>query len=238
MTTSETVPAPFSPTAPPPDGDQRVDFHGITWEGYEVVDRLRGERSRPKMVYLDGSLALVSPSYTHEYDKKRFAEFIHELIAGLQIPCFPSGETTFRREAEEAGAEPDESYYLASAARIRGKRKTLNLRDDPPPDLVIEVVHTHDPSNAVEVYRRLGVPEVWVWERGGLRILLLEANSSYAESETSRSFPFLSASEVVGWITHLEADTETAWIIKVRRWVATTLAPRLGHPPDGPAATE
>ena len=239
MTTSATAPslAPLPPQAVATDGDQRVCFHGIGWEGYKSLDRLRGERSRPKMVYLDGSLALVSPSYIHEYDKKRFAEFIHELIAGLEIPCFPSGETTFRREAAEAGAEPDESYYLANAVRIRGKRKTLNLRDDPPPDLVIEVVHTHEPSNAVEVYRRLGVPEVWVWECGELRIFLLGANSSYAESDTSRAFPFLSKSEVVGWISHPETDSETDWIIDLRRWVATTLAPRLGHPPAGPAAT-
>jgi hypothetical protein len=38
------------------DGDQCVELHHIDWNGYSTLLRLRGERSSPRMIYLDGTL--------------------------------------------------------------------------------------------------------------------------------------------------------------------------------------
>ncbi len=55
---------------PPPsiegDGDQCVALREIGWKGYTTLLRVRGKRSIPRMVYLDGSLLLLSPSFFHE----------------------------------------------------------------------------------------------------------------------------------------------------------------------------
>ena len=102
----------------------------------------------------------------------------------------PPASTTFRRRAKTGGVEGDQTYYLANEARIRGKDK-LHLKTDPPPDLAIEAVHSHEADAAIEVYRRFKVPEVWICDEAGLVILVLQPNGRYAESPTSAAFPFL-----------------------------------------------
>jgi Uma2 family endonuclease len=213
------------------EGDQHVTLHGVDWKGYLGMLRLRGEHPVPRMVYLDGELLIVSPSYVHEFLKKRLGAFVHEVVVGLDIPCIPAGSTTFRRRRRRGGVEGDETYYLASAERIRGKCE-IDLRIDPPPDLAIEVVHSHDAREAVEVYRRLGVSEVWVCDQEAMQILVLQANGRYAAAESSAAFPFLKAAEIFAWVSRpAEAHLETGWIKELRLWILDTMGPRRAGPP-------
>lgn len=206
--------------------DQYVELRGIGWPGYKVVLRLRGEQSRPKMIYLDGDLLLMSPALPHERLKMRLGSLVVEVAFGLGIPFLFAGQTTYRRRKKDAGVEPDDSYYLSNEARVRGK-KEIDLRVDPPPDLAIEAVHTHGASKALEVLRRLGVPEVWVCDDDGLRILILRVNRRYVRSNTSLAFPFLTASEIFDWAQRPQIATDLEWMIDLRQWVQEVLVPRV-----------
>ena len=115
---------------------------------------------------------------------------------------------------------------LPTKQRVRGKDK-LHLKTDPPPDLAIEAVHSHDADAAIEVYRRFKVPEVWVCDEDELRILVLQPNGRYAQSPTSASFPFLSAAEVYDWVRRPQTEPDTEWVKQLRRWVKRTLKPRV-----------
>ena len=207
------------------DGDQCVVLQDIGWKGYTTLLRVRGERSIPRMVYLDGDLSLMSPSFIHEYLKERLGILITEVVVGLVIPCIHSGSTTFRRQAKRGGVEGDLTYYLASLDRIRGKKK-ISLKVDPPPDLAVEAVATHKADDAVEVYRRFRVPEVWICDQNQLTILVLQQNGRYIAAERSHAFNFLAASEIHSWVSRSGYDSDTAWTIDLRRWVAQVLAPR------------
>jgi Uma2 family endonuclease len=207
-------------------GDRRVEFPDIGWKGYLTLLRLRGEHSMPRMVYLDGTVWLMSPTFPHERLKGRLGQFVMEVVVGLRIPCIQSGSTTFRRKAKEGGVEGDQTYYLANEKRVRGKNK-LHLKTDPPPDLAIEAVHSHDADAAIEVYRRFKVPEVWVCDESGMVILILQANGRYAESETSLAFPFLSVAEVYDWMRRPQDISDTEWVMELREWVKQTLKPRV-----------
>jgi Uma2 family endonuclease len=206
-------------------GDQCVELRDIGWKGYATLLRLRGERRRPRMIYLDGDVSLVTTSFPHERLSERLGIFVIEVVVGLDIPCVPAGETTFRRRKKRGGVEGDKTFYLANEARIRGKDK-LHLRVDPPPDLAIEAVYSHAAARAVEVYRRFGVPEVWVCDEVGLRILVLQANGRYAKAEASAAFPFLAAAEIFDWVRRPQTVSETEWVKEVRRWVRETLVAR------------
>jgi Uma2 family endonuclease len=212
------------------DGDQCVTLRGLDWRGYLTMLRLRGERPVPRMIYLDGELLLVSPSYIHERLAQRLGILVMEVVVGLKIPCIMAGSTTFRRRKKRGGVEGDQAYYLVNAERVLGKKK-INLRTDPPPDLAIEAVHTHDATEAVEVYRRLGVPEVWVGDEEGLRILVLQETGRYAPAESSVALPTLKASEIFAWVARPETTSDTEWIEDLRRWVRETLIPRRVGPP-------
>ena len=208
------------------EGDQCVEMRGIGWRGYLTMLRLRGEKSTPRMIYLDGDLLLVSPSHSHEWLKERLGALVLVLIEELSVPCIFSGSTTYRRRKKKGGFEPDQSYYLANHPRIKGK-KDIHLRTDPPPDLAIEVVYSHGAERALEVSRRLGVPEVWVCDEAGLRLLTLGPNRRYGEVATSPSLPTLTPAEIFGWATRDSDDHDTAWIKELRAWVRDVLAPRI-----------
>jgi Uma2 family endonuclease len=154
-------------------------------------------------------------------------------VVGLDIPCIPAGSTTFRRRARRGGIEGDHTYYLANEKRVRGKDK-LHLKIDPPPDLAIEAVHSHDADEAIEVYRRFKVPEVWVCDEAELVILVLQPNGRYAKSPTSASFPFLTAAEVYDWVQRPQTEPDTQWIKQLRSWVKRTLKPRVQKEDQAP----
>ena len=65
--------------------------------------------------------------------------------------------------------------------------------DEDRPDIAIEVVWTSGGMNELEVYRKLGVREVWFYERGKLRFFALrrEADDVYAEIPRSELLPQL-----------------------------------------------
>jgi len=218
------------------EGDQCVVLRDIGWKGYSTLLRVRGERSIPRMLYIDGSLLLLSPSYIHERLKELLGAFILTLVAELEIPCVMAGSTTFRRRAKRGGVEGDQTYYLANLDRIRGKKK-ISLKVDPPPDLAIEVVVSHDADDAVEVYRRFRVPEVWICDGNQLTILVLQPGGKYFPSERSNAFGFLTASEVHSWVSRSQdSSSDTAWVIDLRRWIAEVLAPRRQEQKKQPAS--
>jgi Uma2 family endonuclease len=206
--------------------DQCVALRDVGWKGYSALLRLRGERPAPKIVYLDGTVWLMSPSFPHERLKNRLGQFVAEVVVGLAIPCIMAGSTTLRRRVKRGGVEGDQTYYLANEAFVRGKDE-IHLKIDPPPDLAIEAVYLHEADAALEVYRRFKVPEVWVCDESRHVILVLQSNGRYAESATSASFPFLSAAEVFEWVSRPQAVPDTEWITKLRNWVRRTLRPRV-----------
>ena len=205
--------------------DQLVTLQNVDWKGYVALLRIRGERSRPRMIYLDGTVSLMSPSYAHEMLSERLGHLVMVVTEELDIACIMTGDTTFRRRAREVGVEGDKTFYLTRSPRVQGK-KSLDLRVDPPPDLAIEAVYSHAAEAALEVYRRLRVPEVWVAEQTALSIRILDEAFHYRESTVSLAFPFLSAAEIHGWIVRDHDDSDTSWMKALRAWVRETLKPR------------
>ena len=63
---------------------------------------------------------------------------------------------------------------------------------------------------------------------------MLQPNGRYAASPTSASFPFLSATEVYGWVSRPKTISDTQWMNELRRWVRRTLKPRIRRKPGNP----
>ena len=234
-------------TTSAPETDQCVELRDIGWNGYRQMVRLRGDRRVPRRIYLHGNLELTSPSCPHEHGVYRLERFITVITEEYRIPCVGTRSTTFRRRRKKGGVEPDLSYDFTNALRIRDNTR-INLRTNPPPDLAVKVVCSRDASRTIEVYRRFGVPEVWIWEHPNLLILALDENVQYAESPTSLAFPFLSAPDIATWIARPESETETDtdWALQLRQWVRDILVPRSQipepetialRPPESPNST-
>ncbi len=175
-----------------PVGDQFVHLR-VSWDDYERVLAMRGDRSGPRICYLDGVLEIMSPSEDHEKLKSRIGRLVEAWCLHHAIPFEPVGNWTLKERKEESGVEPDECYKLRT---LEGNR----------PHLAIEVIWTHGGIGKLEIYRRLGVPEVWIWRKGRLAVHRL-IDGSFQQVEASEALPGLD----VAWLaTFLDRSTYQA----------------------------
>jgi Uma2 family endonuclease len=207
--------------------ERRFVLRGVGWEGYEAMLAMVGDRSSIRVTYDRGDLELMSPSSEHDLFKSLIARLIETLTLELDLPCEALGSTTWRREPRDKGLEADECYYLANAPRVAGK-KTIDLANDPPPDLAIEVEISRSALDRMGIYAGLGVPEVWRFDGEALRIEQLQADRTYAEVDRSPGLPMLPPAEVVRWLGLAEDfPGQTPWLRQFRDWVRDELAPRI-----------
>jgi Uma2 family endonuclease len=153
------------------DPEERQIISGVSWEGYESLLNELGDSLRYRVTYLDGVLELVSPSRRHEINKTIIGSLLEAYCQEKRIRYFPLGSTTFRKEEKRGGTEPDESYCIREEKEF--------------PDLAIEVVVTSGGIDKLEVYKRLGVMEVWFFKKNQFEIYHLrgEADEKIIQSE-------------------------------------------------------
>lgn len=158
--------------------EQRMLIHGVSWKDYVI---LREALDTPglRMTYLRGSLELMSPSRAHEVGKKLVARLLEHYAFRRRLPLNGYGSTTFRHEAKERGAEPDECYAWGRS-----------IDEGQFPDLVLEVIVTSPLLDKLEVYAGFGVPEVWLFRNGVIEVHRL-AGESYERVERSVLVPEL-----------------------------------------------
>ena len=201
VVTAEALSITAPATRSEPD-DQRVLLRGTTWSDYERLQHLRGEGAVPRLTYLDGELELMTPSVSHEGDKKRLARLIEAWAEEADIPLEGFGSWTLKAEAKRRGAEPDECYV---AGPLDGEPDL--------PHFAIEVVRTRGGIDKLEVYRGLGVPEVWFWQRPRLTFHALGDNG-YQGIDRSRFLPTLDLELIVAC---MDAATQTEAVRRLRR---------------------
>lgn len=145
-----------------PNADQRLVTYGVPWSHYEAQLALRGEAPVPRMAYLDGVLELTSPSKEHERIKSYLGRLVEAFALERGIGLSPYGAWTVKSALRASGLEPDECYLVGDQSKDV-------------PDLAIEVVWTSGGIDKLEIYRRLGVREVWIWKDGTVEVHVLGA---------------------------------------------------------------
>jgi Uma2 family endonuclease len=157
--------------------DQRV-YLRLAWADLERLLEARGESSATRITYLDGVLELMSPSRDHEYVKTNIARLLEAWALELDEDLEGYGSWTVKSKKSKSALEPDECYTIGPAGE---KRR---------PDLAIEVTWTSGGLEKLEVYRRLQVPEVWVWAAGEIQVYGLRAKG-YSRLKRSALLPRL-----------------------------------------------
>ena len=80
------------------------------------------------------------------------------------------------------------------------------------PDLIIEVIFTSGNIKILEIYKRIAIPEVWVWEDGLLKIYTLK-NYEYNQVNQSQLLPELDIQVFTQYINyHDQYDGVTEFI--------------------------
>jgi Uma2 family endonuclease len=192
----------------------------VSWNFYELLLKELGDRPI-RVTYDRGRLEMMSPLPEHEDVKKTIDRLILGISMETGIEFKSLGSTTFRRRDRDRGLEPDECYYFKEHKRMRGRNR-LNLKKDPPPELVVEVDITHRSIAREPVYASLGVREIWRWDGRRLQCLELVAGE-YRVRERSLVFPFLVVSELTRFVQMRTRLGDIAVLTKLRAWIREKL---------------
>src|SRR5262245_55175640 len=148
--------AQFPVQVPTVTDERRILLSNVPWSTYVV---LRDSIDAPgvRMTYLEGLLEIMSPSREHEVETKQLARLRELFCLERDIPLYGYRSTTLRREPKQRGLEPAECY--------------CRDRDADVPDIALEVIVTTPLIDKLEVYRGLGVREVWLYKDRRFEIL-------------------------------------------------------------------
>ncbi len=150
--------------------------HGVSWGEFERRLARKGDRRRPLLAYLDGTLEIMSPSDDHEWINAQIGRLLEVYAEERSIEISVLGSWTLRSKLSAVGVEPDNCYVFGP---WRGRKR---------PDLAIEVVWTRGGIAKLEIYRRLRVPEVWFWRRGEIQMFRL-GRAGYVRAARSSFTP-------------------------------------------------
>ena len=200
---------PIATMTAPSSLDRRVTLQDVTWVEFEQILAIRGDKAGIRMTYLDGVLELMSPSIDHEGIKKVIARLLEIYALEMGIPLNGFGSWTLKKAVRARALEPDECYSIGTGRPAR-------------PDLAIEVIWTSGGIDKLEVYRGLGVGEVWMWRDGAIEIYFLVADR-YERRERSVVFPDLDLVELVSFI---DLENQTTAVRRYRDILRTRLPDR------------
>jgi Uma2 family endonuclease len=174
----------------PLDEDRVVYLSDVTWADYQRLLAMRGDRSAPRISYLEGLVEIMSPSRTHDVIKSRIGCLVEVYCLENDIEFEVCGSWTIGERRVRRGAEPDECYLFHGS------------RNPKRPDLAIEVVWSSGGIDKLDVYRKLGVREVWYWRRGEARVIqpYVLHGERYRASRKSKMLPGIDLEELASFL--------------------------------------
>ena len=198
--------------------DSRVKLSGITWQIYQSI-KANPDNRNLRLTYYQGVLEIMAPSPEHEYYKKVIGRFVETLAEELVLKLYPLGSTTLERDDLASGSEPDECFYLtvSKIQKIKGKKR-IDLKEDPAPDLVVEVDITSRSKHREQVYESLQVPEIWRYNGRSLTLLKLTANG-YEPMESSLAFSTITASAIEMFLAQAMEKDYLELVSEFRQWL-------------------
>jgi len=201
--------------------EERQVLTGVDWARYESLLR-EYEGRHFRLTYDRGTLEIMTVSPWHERAKKLLARLLEALAEELDIPVLGFGNWTMREELIARGLEPDECWYIQHEGLVRDKRE-IDLRVDPPPDLVVEVEVSRSVLDRLHIYAALKIPEVWRFDGQTLVVCLLGEDGEYVESPKSLTFPQPALEGLPLFFAQWDKVDQTRLIKSFRAWVRDRL---------------
>ncbi|MEM9274159.1 MAG: Uma2 family endonuclease [Cyanobacteria bacterium P01_F01_bin.143] len=176
--------------APP---GETIVMKDINWLEFEEILEYLGERRSSRIAYDNGMLSIMTPLLENEVKKNLIHSLLNILLEELELDFWSLGSTIFKNKIMLQGIEPDDCFYIKNESLIRGKDR-IDLEIDPPPDLAIEVDLTS--RRNPNIYAKLGVAELWRFEKGKLKIEILQ-DGFYVNSDFSSIFTDIPVLEII-----------------------------------------
>ncbi len=180
-----------------------------TWQEYQTLCEQRGESSIPRIKYRCGEVLLMSPLPKHGRDASLIADIIKVFLdrTGREYDSFTP---VTMQLPEESGIEPDYCFYINHWQAVSGKAR-IDWRNDPPPDLVLEIDVTS--YSDVQDYLPYRVPEIWLLQNQQLMIYQLQGDE-YGVVSQSQYFPTVNLTDMVTRCLNIAYQRNTSAAIR------------------------
>lgn len=175
-----------------------IVMNGVRWETFKALMADVGDGRAWRIAYDKGVLEIRMPLPEHEEPKRLIEDFVTAIVDKLEIEIRSLGALLLEREDLTRAVEPDTCFYIQNESIVRGK-KSIELPNDPPPDLVVESDYTSSSLNKFTIYASLGAPELWRYRNETLQVYQL-IDGKYELTNQSLAFPFLPLAEIPGFI--------------------------------------
>jgi Uma2 family endonuclease len=170
--------------------EQRLVLEGVSWRQYETLLATLGDDfPNLRLSYLEGTLEIMTTSPEHEELKKMIGMLLEAYFQETRTRFHAIGSATFRKTIKLRGLEPDECYCLEQKKEF--------------PDIAIEIVLSSGLVDKLEIYRGLGVTEVWEWQAGQFLIYCLRP-TGYEQTARSELLPNLDLQLFASYVNPLE----------------------------------
>jgi Uma2 family endonuclease len=180
-----------------------------TWQEYQALCDRRGDGSIPRIKYRSGEVWLMSPLPKHGRDAHLIAAIITTLLDNQEQEYDAFTPVTMQLP-EESGIEPDYCFYIDHWQAVSGKER-IDWRNDPPPDLVLEIDVTS--YSDVQDYLPYRVPEVWLFRQQQLLIYQLQGDEYEVKSQ-SQYFPEVNLADIVARCLEIAYQRNTSAAIR------------------------
>jgi Uma2 family endonuclease len=201
-------------------GEERVMLRHVSWETYESLLEDCQQQNAVRVFYDKGDLEIRSPSLSHEVFNRAISTLIDVIALELEIDVINAGSTTLKMKRKKRGAEPDTCFYIKNEATMRGQTK-VDLKTDPPPDLVFEVDITSSSINKFLMYASFGVLELWRYDGRAFHIYRL-AGRKYVECAKSIAFPGLTKTLLTDFLKQTQIKGQSAALREFRNHLRKT----------------
>jgi Uma2 family endonuclease len=122
-----------------------------TWEQFKLIQQGLEDSPGVRLFFFEGIVEVLMPGRYHEVFKRSIGVLIEAFLFDREIESNLTGSMDREKEGS-ASAQPDESYEIG------------------PYKLVVEVTVTSGTIAKLELYKALGIDEVWFWQDGVLRL--------------------------------------------------------------------
>lgn len=203
-----------------------IVLHGISWETFKRVLAETGDDRSARFAYDEGEWEIMSPYMPHERAARYFDACVKVLCREYRYKCIPGGALTCEQEEWKKAIEPDSCYYIQNAGAID---EHIDLKKDPPPDLMIEVDRGNRNSvKKLPICLALRVPEHWRYDGKKLEFRVLRGGE-YIEVNQSATFPGLPLKEKLPEILRFVRGVDVLDVEdNFRAWVRAQLKKKAG----------
>ncbi|MBH8551527.1 Uma2 family endonuclease [Nostocaceae cyanobacterium CENA357] len=200
-----------------PFAETRTLLKNISWQTFKTMLFEMGGERNSRLAYDNKIVEIMTPLMPHENSNRLIESYILVLCEEFGLEVKSTGSVTLTRDDLEKGGEPDSSYYIQNESLVRNKQN-IDLAQDPPPDLVIEVEYSKSKIDKLSLYASMNIPEFWRYNGTVLRIYILLDNQ-YSEVELSPTFVPVPVKDMTQFLEESRKIGQLAAKRAFRAWV-------------------